>query len=326
MENLRALAPLNLINHRTRRYLGDDLCIAMSAFEPGDQHRIRELYRFLERLFALVRTRSGEDRRFAVLGLLREQSVDSLVELATQMGTASYRANPSPLLAKTIHDIRGGGLTSLIGQLDFLDSDDSTAGLDALHFLTRDHLKIMRNALLELDDAKRADDLTHKVHDTRMLAAKHDGSVVHYHERDIYIRVECPEHVAISECCVEFGALDRILYNLLNNACRHVADDTLRLVLLPVPDTDGENLRIILINSLSAADSQRLRDIDLATLFKDGVSSTGSGFGLSVAAQFVANAYGLSSPTVAVAEKYLGASILGEEIAVWFHWPILAEY
>jgi signal transduction histidine kinase len=131
--------------------------------------------------------------------------------------------------------------------------------------------------------------------------------------------------VAISECCVEFGALDRILYNLLNNACRHSAAERIHLALFPVPDENGENLRFVLLNALKEEDRVRLRSMDLKTLFQVGVSSTGSGYGLHVAAEFVAHAFGLASPEEAVADRYLGANLIADQFAIWFHWPIVAE-
>ncbi len=326
MNNLRDLAPLHLRNKRVRRYQGDDLCVAMSGLATSDQAIIRDLYAFLKRLCAIVKDGSGESRHDALLALLGERSADQIVEMTRRLGPASCAVDSSPLLSKTIHDVRGGGLTPLLGLLQFVEIERHAVAMDALYFLSRDHLKIMRNALLQLDDATREADLLPKIHDTRMIAEKHSGALLRSHGRAVHLEVVCPEHVAISECCVEFGALDRILYNLLNNACRHAATDHLKLALLPVPDASGENLRLVVVNTVSEADLKHLQSIDLGTLFKYGVSTTGSGSGLSVAAQFVANAFGLNSPEEAVAAQYLGARLIGDEFHVWFHWPVLAEY
>lgn len=139
MESLRQLAPLHLENRRPRRYKGDDLCLDISVFEQVDEHAIRDLYAFLQRLLTAVSEGSDAIRRSAVLELLRERSPDDLVAMATPIGSASYRTKPSPLLAKTVHDIRGGGLTPLLGQLQFLKTDHSPEAIHALYFLTRDH-------------------------------------------------------------------------------------------------------------------------------------------------------------------------------------------
>ena len=55
------------------------------------------------------------------------------------------------------------------------------------------------------------------------------------------------------------------------------------------------------------------------------MSSTGSGFGLTVVADFVAAAFGLHDRAEALRERYVGA-ILDEQgepsFRVWFHWPV----
>ena len=93
----------------------------------------------------------------------------------------------------------------------------------------------------------------------------------------------------------------------------------------PVPDLAGETLRFALVNALSAGDEAHLRGLDLATLFQVGVSTTGSGYGLNVVAEFVANAFGLSSSEEAVAQRYLGAILLKGNFVIWFHWPIVVH-
>ncbi|HEX8295594.1 MAG TPA: hypothetical protein VF593_04805 [Chthoniobacteraceae bacterium] len=326
MDALLDLAPLSLRNHRLRRYLGDDLCSPLSSFEPVDQILIRKLYAFLQALFEALKDGAETTRADRLQELLQQYDPEDVVTQARELGRASYAAAPSPQLAKTVHDLRGGGLTPLLGHLQLAQLGLSGAGLDTLYFLTRDHLKIMRNALLELDDEKRNEDLLPKVHGTDFIVEKWNGAVLHHERREIRLVVDCAQPAAISECCVEFGALDRILYNLINNACRHVANDSIRLVIFPVPDAGGENLRFVLLNSVTEADAENLRARDLPQLFEAGVSTTGSGFGLSVAADFVANAFGISDPAQAVAGRYLGATFVESDFAVWFHWPIVADY
>lgn len=323
--DLLGLAPTTLRNGRIRRYHGDNLAVPMSAFVAEDQERLRELYAFLQSLFATLQGNSPE-RAGALNRFLGDHSVDSLIVGVTAFGPASYEANPSPLLGKAIHDVRGGGLTPLLGQLQlwaFGGGDVSV--LDALYFLTRDHLKIMRNALLGLDDAKRNEDLEIKVHRTDFIVEKWSGALLRADEREVRLEVFCPESVAISECCVEFGALDRILYNLLNNACRHTVTDWVHLVLFPIPEGEAENLRFVVSNAIGEDDQSRLNCTELTTLFREGVSSTGSGYGLNVAADFVANAFGLSTPEEAVQGRYIGADLAEGSFRVWFHWPIVPD-
>ena len=97
-------------------------------------------------------------------------------------------------------------------------------------------------------------------------------------ERQIRLEVESHFKANISE----FGALDCILYNLINNACRHTCAGKIRLSILPLPKE--QDLRFVLSNGVGSSDETRLAQRDLCELFKPGVSSTGSGFGMTVAA------------------------------------------
>lgn len=181
----------------------------------------------------------------------------------------------------------------------------------------------MRNALLGLDDAKRAEDLLPKLHGIDFIVEKWKGAALGAQERQIRLEVESHFDGNISECCVEFGALDRILYNLINNACRHTSADEIRLAIVPLPKE--QDLRFVLSNRVTAEHETQLAARELGDMFKPGVSSTGSGFGMTVAADFVANAYGLGSRDIAVKKAYLGAKVMDHQFAAWFHWPIAPD-
>lgn len=332
-EEIAALGPERLRNFRAQRYHGDDQCLPLAAFTDGDRAAVRELYRFLQELFAFVddhgdtaRAATANDQRARAKDFIARQDISALVGWVRAFGPASLAANPTEHMAKTIHDLRGGGLTSLLGQLQLaqmrgIDGD----GLRSLFFLARDHLKIMRNALLGLDDAKREEDLKLKLHSIDFIVAKWQRAVLHGDmDKQARLEIDCEFHGNISECCVEFGALDRVLYNFLNNACRHTADDAIQLVILPRPEANPENLRFAVVNRINAEDDARLAGRPLRELFRPGVSSTGSGLGMTVAADFVTNAYGLSDRESALDGSYFGAKLLDERrFVAWFHWPIV---
>jgi signal transduction histidine kinase len=321
--DLLALAPLSLRNGRKRRYHGDNLAIPLAAFTEADQKIIRRIYLFLTGLFDLL-SRSDRDEA-AVMAILEPEKVDALIEEARMLGQESYQARKDPLMAKTIHDLRGGGLSPLLGLAQVLHfAGPAGESLDSLFFLTRDHLKIMRNALLGLDDTARTRDLEIKLHSTDLIVKKWNGTRLESAKGKVRLEVDCPESLNISECCVEFGALDRILYNLLNNACRHTAAEVINLALFPVPDRTGDNLRFALSNAVAETDEEYLRAMDMRTLFQAGVSTTGSGYGLNVVSEFVANAFGLQAPDEAVAQRYVGAILFNGSFVIWFHWPIVA--
>ncbi len=122
-------------------------CLPVSAFTEEDQKRLQVLYSYLQELMVALAANDAGTSISRVEEFLRAQPADEITEVARQFGKASYAARPSPMLAKTIHDLRGGGLTPLIGQLQLAQMSPLTeATSNALYFLTRDHLKIMRNA------------------------------------------------------------------------------------------------------------------------------------------------------------------------------------
>ncbi len=330
-EEINALAPEQLCNYRKQRYHGDDQCLPLSAFTAGDQEIVRELYEFLQTLFALLDAHGDSAAPASDGQLTRAETflagldVDALVGQARTFGPASIAANPTPHMAETIHDLRGGGLAPLLGRLQLAQGRGlGEDGMRSLFFLTRDHLKIMRNALLGLDDAKRQEDLALKLHSIDFIVEKWQRAVLHGGlGKETRMEIDCEFHGNISECCVEFGALDRVLYNLINNACRHSAREAIQLVILPVPPAEPENLRFALLNRVSAEDEERLAGRPLRELFRPGVSSTGSGLGMTVAADFVTNAYGLADREAALDGRYFGAKLVDSHFVAWFHWPIV---
>jgi signal transduction histidine kinase len=332
LATLEALAPPHLVNHRQSRYQGDDVCSAVSEFNPADQKTIRDLYRFLQELFEIVAApaKDGRPAGDRLAPFLATIDLDTLTESIVAIGSDRAHYEKLGSVARTAHDIRGGGLTSLLNELY-----TSTWRIElpelarALFLLSRDHLKIMRNSLRELDEDKRNADLLPVMHSARLLIDKWDGTEIRLGTRTITTRVQHAYDGPISESCVEFGALDRVIYNLMNNAARHTADDIIRLYLLPFPDeSETENLRIVVLNEISPESHQYLRtgsvEDDLRFLFEAGVSTTGSGLGMSIVADFVSNAYGIHNVRRALDGKYLGARLVEGQFAAWFHWPITA--
>lgn len=324
-----ALAPIVLRNYRNRRFRGDEMSLPISAFARKDQERVRDLYDFLERLYAVF-DRGGnchEETVRRLIELTPPKTVSAILRHAAQIGDDQVNSHPDELFAKTFHDIRGGGLTFLLGRLQLAQLKGWTiADARTVFFLTRDHLKIMRSALLGLDDAKRKIDQQPKLHGARLIVEKWHNALLSREGRQIRLELESSFDGYVSECCIEFGALDRILYNLINNAASHGAGERIRLTLLELPAAEpnelNENLRFVLENRLSKADGERLARSNPRELFNPGVSTTSSGLGLTVVADFVTNAYGLVSREQAIAEGYLGADVQEDRFIVWFHWPI----
>ena len=342
-EILLALAPLHLPNRRSVRYIGEDQCIRLASLAERDQTLLRRLYDILTELLLLITNQPSDDtdRWHGVAKWTRRHDLDTLIDEVRELGAASYAEGASEGLAKAIHDVRGGSLSALLGRLQIVDylTTRTEENLQAIFVLARDHHKIMRSAVLGLDDQRRAEDHLPKSHDVKLIVKKWHESVVgpKWQERPVRLFVDCRHEGALTECCLESAAIDRIFYNLATNACRHCAGERLDMAIFPVPDAPGTCLRFVLSNPVSEKDAAALRGLlragggdsadkglglNLEALFSPQVSSTGSGFGLTVVADFVAGAFGLADRSQALHERYVGAVLDADVFRVWFHWPI----
>lgn len=321
-EWLVRLAPTELENYRRVRYQGDDFAVSISSFSEGDQARVCRIYAMLRDLLEKLKRKRGAAIARNADPIWSCQEYEEFLTLAQAFGRETFARLPSVALGKAIHDLRGGGLTLLLGQLEMTTgsglNEEST---NMLFYLTRDHLKIMRNVLLGLDDEGRKEDLRPRAHGTDLIVEKWHEAVLHEGGREARMVVDCRIATPIGTCCLEFGALDRILYNLINNACRHTADGVVRLHILPVPDARGEDLRFAVLNALTVEDKNWLLARDGRDLFLAGTTSTGSGLGLAIVSDFVSRAYGLSHSGEAVHRGYVGATLSPNGFAAWFHWP-----
>ena len=339
-EALLELAPLHLPNRRETRYLGDDLSISMDTLAKPDQLSSFRLYHTLsELLFAIADTSTDDARKWeAVARWTVRHNLDTIIDEVRLFGVASHAERPSEALSKTMHDLRGGALAALLGRLQLVGRLPATPGeLNTLFILARDHLKIMRNALVGLDDERRDADRKPKSHDVHLILDKWHESVVgpKWQERPVRMFVDCRHEGALTECCLESAAIDRIFYNLANNACRHAEGGRLDMVIFPLAEGPGGCVRFVLSNEVGEKDAAYLRGLmatgadsvdrgsgqSLFTLFDPQVSSTGSGFGMTVVADFVTSAFGLRDRQEALRERYVGAVLDGRTFRTWFHWP-----
>ena len=342
-DHLLALAPLRLENYRRARYMGDDLYVDLDQLAARDQTLLRGLYEHLtELLYVIADTATTDARKWeSIQGWIDRHNLDEMIGEVRELGHASHERNPGERLSKAMHDVRGGALSSLLGRLQLFGHLRRLPGaLNILFIQARDHLKIMRSAIVGLDERRREADRKPKAHAMRLMIDKWHESIVgpKWRERPIRLEIDCRYEGALTECCLESAAIDRIFYNLAANACRHAADERLEMAIFPVPEPPGECLRFVLSNRVNETDAARLRAViraggadstdrgagrSLFALFEPEVSSTGSGFGLTVVGDFVAGAFGLRDRAEALRERYVGA-IFDEDgpiFRVWFHWP-----
>lgn len=325
---LMALASWTLASRRSERYRGDGMSCSLDTFTPDDAARLRQLYDALQHIHAAL---SGdldqpETACHALSQVLDAVGWSVLIKDIRRLGQTTYALHDTQVLRETIHDIRGGALTLLslyIPQLQRGEPDPAV--LLRLFFLSRDHLKIMRNAIPDLDRERYQRDIEGQSHSVQLLVEKWQiESPVEHPE----VTIDCRFDGHISETCVEFAALDRMLYNLINNAFRHASTPHVHvhLVVLPSPEQPSHDLRFVVSNPIDHAQRRRLEarfGDTLGDLFLGGFTTGGSGLGMRIVAEFAANAYGLNLVEDAIAQGYVGVSLVDDQFVVWFHWPVV---
>ncbi len=322
-----------VVNRRTDRFGGEALTIALSALATEDQAIARGLYAWLSGIEDVAGALDEQPgvRSERLRSYLDAHPVMAQIRSMQSFGHATAQRGSDPLCAKVIHDVRGGPLTGLLMMLQMAAAGRvAPEDLLRLHFRVRDHRKIMRGALLELDSPRRARDRSINHHNVQLLVEKWSGARVPVAggagARVVSVRLDRHFDGSVCESCVEFTALDRVLYNLINNAISHACGGSVQVVLSTVPHDQPTSLLVAVANRVapfaSAALQRRFGD-DLTGLFVGGYSTTGSGLGLRICADMVANAYGLDEPEDGLDEGYLGAMLVNDVFGAWFHWPLV---
>lgn len=327
---LYTLAPSSITTYRTLRYDGSAMGADLDAFPQVERALLAEMYRVLAETFTLLRDEQRpRDVLITQLGRLYDASWHELLGRVRQLGSTLAQQAGSPRLRQIIHDLKGGAFQALAMHLQLLKL--GLVGRDELHrmfFLARDQLKIMRNALPEIDPAGSARDEQQRLHAINLIVEKWQQTHYRLSAHGATISVNCQYSGAVAERCLEFSALDRVLYNLINNATAHTADGHVALAILPIPSDTPHHLRMIVSNRVApeqqAALAARFPD-GLGQLFNGGFTTGGSGLGLRICADFVCNAYGLASIQQGLAEGHFGATMQGERFFAWVHWPIAAD-
>ena len=245
----------------------------------------------------------------------------AFVRTAQALGEATARTAASPLVRKVLHDIRGGGLTALVGTAGLLEfGPPNSALLVTCGRLARDHCKIVRSALPDLNPPRRAHDEERNYHGIEKFVATWDGATIRECGREVAVAVRCEYRGGVTASCLENAAVDRVLYNHVNNAARFASDGRVTLSVFAA----GPRLIRWVVSNAAAPDQKawlaESAGPDLAKLYA-GVTSGGSGIGLASCCDFVAAAFGLPMAATAVTAGYLGARLVGDEYHAWFHWP-----
>ena len=319
VETIARLAPSPLENWRGTRYRADEQAIELRALSPDDQPVVVTIYAMLRELESVVGGGADLDDPAPLLAFVARHDVGTLVRRVQRLGATQQ---DDAHLAEAIHDIRGGALTALVVHLMRLGRAAYRSDVArALFIASRDHMKMMRNVVLDLDPVARERDLGFRPHSLGDLArALREFTATSTGGEPVTVDVACTAEAIIAESCVECSAIDRVAYNLLNNAARYADRPTIDAWLV----TMESDLRVAIANSVSA-EQRAIVEEQLAasssSLF-GSFTTSGSGHGLRIVSELVSRAYGVSSLETLTKAGYVGAKVVEESFVTWFHWPL----
>ena len=327
-----ALAPPDLPYARPERWDGGGFAITQSRFAQPDAELLQRVYRMLRRAHGLwlhLRDAStiGETLHVDLLRkhILRELRDRRFLLTLRDLGSATYALGTPPHDVRgALHDIRGGALLALIGFAAAEARGETIGDGEIRHaaLRARDHARIMRHAILDLDPQLREIDAEIKTHTMLDFVDKWSGTIYRAGERQVVVAAEIAFDGFVAHHDLETAALDRVLYNHVNNAAHYCADDRVTISAFQVSD---KLVRWVVQNTLYPEHNLQLREAtggDLSRLFRGGATRGGHSIGLALCAEMVAAACGLATPDEAVERGYIGATVRDHRYAGWFHWPI----
>lgn len=124
---------------------------------------------------------------------------------------------------------------------------------------------------------------------------------------------------------IEFAALTRVFYNVINNAVKYSDDDHVYVSFLSLPTAAPRDVRFVVYNHISADHYEVLLGQyphGLSNLFRGGFTTGGSGLGMRTCAEHVAEDYGLAKIEQCIEGGYVGAAYQQSYFVTWFHWPV----
>lgn len=324
LEDILALTDNPIINHRGERYRGGALAIALDALTPDEQELVKRQYEQVSELYQITSAREpAELKKKAVEQFARGTELISLQDQLTY-AQAEVAADRPKRVHRVLYDLSAGAFSSICGHILLIQA----GGMEdeyphSLFYLTRDHLKLSRALVSDLDEDRRSRDELLKQHDLDLLLEKWQAASYRAFDEEIEVSFVCHYNGTVAERCLEFAELDGVFYHLANNCLRHTSDNRMQIALAALPD--GENLRWVFRNNLTPSRQAALQEMlnSGQSLFEHGVKvgSLGRGYGLGEVADTIQYAYGLEDLHEAQEQGYFGVEVKDRIFSLWFHWP-----
>ena len=113
---------------------------------------------------------------------------------------------------------------------------------------------------------------------------------------------------------------------MINNASNHTADGRVRVLAKQIRGRAHDDIRFATANPVSEKEATTLSNHcndNFGALFLSDFTIGGTGIGLQIVREIVANAYGLTDQRQVVDQGYVGAEMRGRVFICWGHWPIM---
>ncbi|WP_020475760.1 histidine kinase [Zavarzinella formosa] len=321
---LVSLAPCYLPSRRPVEVNIHKFQVPVSRFAPDDQALLHWIYETIRGIAQMGNSINPFSNNIIAAERHLLSEINSALEVAARhLGSATRLAGlADESIRHALHDIRGGGLTVLVGLAETMKV--TPGNIDLIHACVeaaRDHALMMRSMLPDLDPAAAQADGPDAAQGIWQILDKWEGVEVQGPGGTITVTVRNACGKMTSYHPAEAAAIDRVLYNYINNAVQFAGNSRVEMWVFPVRNG---LVRWVVRNHLAEGQNNYLTGnlgCDFKRLFVEGVTTDGEGIGLANCAEIVAHCFGLDSPSQAVEEQYLGSTVVDGDYYAWFHWP-----
>lgn len=309
-----------IVNHRATRFAGETQTCQLHELSATCLTGLRWLYEWLAAVGEYASQDVGQPPVSQALAeLLSPGQLEQVIGAAGDITPARL---DSVRMARVVHDLRGTALYQLLQLTSLWSAGVPVAGgLQAIAILAADHAKLMRHAVLGLDETRRLMDSSRRLHGVENLRRRFPFLLLVKARKEVHLDFAASWDGDFALTCPEFSTVLKQLYNLLNNAARHAADRVVHMRVYPTPAQAPPAVRFVVANTLTSEDRATMSPAVLAQLWR-GYTTTSSGVGLLASASLVSEAFGLHSPAQAVDLGYVGSRVTDNGYIAWLHWPV----
>ncbi len=322
IDHLKSLAPDTISIRRKNRFDGNGLTISLANFSEIDASRVTTIYQKVNWIYQTWLSNDKNCLTPELISQISKLNDDSFFQTVHSLGGAMNEFNHRTAL----HDIKGGSLNSLLGLTQLISEGSANERLVQRSVnMARDHAKIMRNIIRDIDPNLREEDESNQAHHILHFVEKLQDFNFEFKKLKLKIDLYCLYDGLISNRCLETSSIDRILYNFINNAAKYSADHQACIHIFPI---NSIVVRFVFDNAVSQDHlnwfSHSVQE-DTSKLFLSNNTYKGGGIGLCTCTEIIRDCFGLGSAQETVEKGYIGATLEGARFYSWFHWPVLAE-